>query len=55
MRDNFEEGSVIYSDCWKAYKTDDLDDAGFKHYKVNHHFNFLDSGTGVPTKMIEQL
>lgn len=29
---------------WKAYKTDDDD---FKHYKGNHHFNFIDPETGV--------
>lgn len=54
IRDSIEE-SIIYSDCWKAYKINNLDDADFKHYKVKHYFNFLDPETGVHTLTIEQL
>ena len=39
IEDNIAEGSTIYSDCWRGYKTKDLEEAGFEHFKVNFHFN----------------
>ena len=34
---------------------DDLDDAGFRCYKVNYRFNFVNPETGVHTQTIELL
>jgi len=34
-------GSTIMSDSWRAYKTEELEEAGYEHYKVNHRYNFL--------------
>lgn len=31
-----EPGSIIFSDSWKAYRTDELNGSGFEHWKVNH-------------------
>jgi len=33
-------GSIIHSDCWRAYNT--LNDNGYTHYTVNHSENFVD-------------
>ena len=32
-------GSIIMSDCWKAY--DSIYQHGYEHYTVNHTFNFV--------------
>ena len=37
--DNIEEGSIIISDCWRGYNTEELEEAGFEHFKVNHKYN----------------
>ena len=55
IKNNIAEGSTIYSDSWRAYKTDELQEAGFEHYKVNHRFNFVDPETGVHTQNIERM
>ena len=36
IQNNIKSGSIIYSDSWKGYKTKELEEAGFEHYKVNH-------------------
>lgn len=46
-------GSVILSDCWKAYNN--LQQAGFQHNTVNHTYNFVDPDTGAHTQNIERL
>lgn len=46
-------GSVIYSDCWKAYEC--LGEEGFTHLTVNHSLNFVDPETGAHTQNIERL
>lgn len=33
-------GTIIMSDCWKAYKG--LKNENFQHYTVNHSLNFVD-------------
>ena len=42
-------GSTIYSDSWQAYKTKELEKAGFQHFKVNHKYNFVDPEGGAQT------
>lgn len=55
ISENIEKGSIIFSDSWKGYKTEELEEAGFDHKKVNHHFNFVDPETGAHTQMIERM
>ncbi|GFQ86141.1 transposase, ISXO2-like domain-containing protein [Trichonephila clavata] len=52
---NIKEGSIIYSDCWKGYKTSELENAGFLHGTVNHKYNFVDPDTGVHTQHVERM
>ena len=46
-------GSVIFSDCWKAYQT--INQLEFKHKTVNHTYNFVDPTTYAHTQNIENL
>ena len=52
---NVEEGSTIYSDCWRGYNTAELEGSGYKHLKVNHKYNFVDPSTGAHIQTIESL
>ena len=57
-RDNLIEkyivpGSIIYSDCWKAYEK--IDKKTYQHSVVNHSQNFVDPNTGVHIQNIERL
>ena len=44
-------GSIIHSDCWKAYAT--LNKIGYKHVTVNHSKEFVNKETGACTNKIE--
>ena len=55
IQNNIKSGSIIYSDSWKGYKTEELEEAGFEHYKVNHKYHFVDSDTEANTQKIERL
>ncbi|GFT23073.1 uncharacterized protein TNCV_1858261 [Trichonephila clavipes] len=44
-------GSVIISDCWKAYNC--LSHEGYQHLRVNHSLTFKDPETGAHTNSIE--
>ena len=48
-------GTTIYTDCWRAYKTDELREAGFNHLTVNHRYHFVNPKTGAHTQNIERL
>ncbi|XP_076545706.1 uncharacterized protein LOC117611040 [Osmia lignaria lignaria] len=50
---NIAPGTIIYSDCWKAYA--EINKDVYKHYTVNHSANFVDPETGVHTQNIERL
>lgn len=45
------KGSIIHSDCWKAY--DSLSKEGYTHVKVNHSKEFIDRRTYACTNSIE--
>eukprot|EP00112_Aurelia_sp_Birch-Aquarium-sp1_P014725 Seg3191.4 transcript_id=Seg3191.4/GoldUCD/mRNA.D3Y31 product="putative transposase-like protein" pseudo=true protein_id=Seg3191.4/GoldUCD/D3Y31 len=44
-------GTVIMSDCWKAYSS--LKDEGYWHLTVNHSIQFVNQENGACTNMIE--
>ena len=44
-------GSIIYSDCWAAYRN--LDQYNYTHVTVNHSEQFKDPNTGCHTNGIE--
>lgn len=46
-----KKGSIIHSDCWKAYNS--LSDIGYTHYTVNHSKTFKNWATGACTNKIE--
>jgi transposase-like protein len=46
-------GSVIYTDCWRGYRTTDLVALGYQHSTVNHTYNFVNPITQVHTNTIE--
>jgi transposase-like protein len=41
IKEYIAPGSIVISDCWRGYKTKELDEAGYEHFKVNHSYNFL--------------
>ncbi|KAJ0182124.1 hypothetical protein K1T71_002846 [Dendrolimus kikuchii] len=53
IKTHIKPGSIIYSDCWKAY--DSLSQESFEHLTVNHNLNFVDPVTGVHTQNMERL
>ena len=55
IKDHISPGSVIYSDSWKGYKHDELLEAGFSHFTVNHRYHFVDPETEANTQKIERL
>nr|XP_027219207.1 uncharacterized protein LOC113811624 [Penaeus vannamei] len=52
IKERIAPGSIIISDCWKAYNC--LSDEGFEHLTVNHSYHFVDPDTQAHTKTIEQ-
>jgi len=52
---NIKKGTTIYSDCWRAYNSSELEKAGFKHFTVNHSKNFVDPQSGAHTQSVERL
>lgn len=36
------DGNIIYTDCWRGNKIDELQVAGHDHFAVNHKPNFVD-------------
>ena len=55
IKDNIAEGSIIFSDSWRGYKSDELEQAGFEHFKVNHRFHFVDPHNGAHTQNVERM
>ena len=44
------------SDCWSAYKTEELESAGFEHFRVNHSYNFLNpDDPSIHTQTVERM
>jgi hypothetical protein len=46
-----QPGSIVYTDCWKGYREEDL--LGCTHVKVNHEEYFVDPITGCYINTIE--
>ena len=56
IRNHIAEGTTIFSDSWKSYKTEELESAGFCHFKVNHRYNFLNPyDPNINTQTVERL
>jgi len=53
--ENIETGSIIFSDSWRSYKTEELENAGFQHFKVKHRYNFVYPGTIIHMQNIGRL
>lgn len=51
IKENVRPGSIIVSDCWRAY--DCLEDERFRHLQVNNKYNFVDPTTVAHTSSIE--
>jgi hypothetical protein len=47
------EKSLVYSDCWRAYRRISNLDKNYTHLTVNHDLNFVDPQSGVHTNGIE--
>ena len=50
-----KDGTTIFSDSWCAYKSVELEKAGFQHFKVSHKYNFVNPDTGTQTQNIERI
>lgn len=55
IKKHIEPGTTIISDCWKGYKSEELEKAGFAHFTVNHKYNFVDPETGANTQQVERM
>jgi len=55
IKERIKPGTTIMSDCWKAYNTKVLEEAGFNHLKVNHSMNFVELDTGAHTQAVERM
>jgi ISXO2-like transposase domain len=53
IRRHIRLGSLIYTDCWRAYNSVVLRDLGYDHGTVNHELYYVDPVTGVCTNTIE--
>ena len=52
---NIYPGTILYSDSWKGYNTNDLVANGYYHLTVNHLENFINPIPGVNTQMVESM
>uniref|UniRef100_A0A0K0ETC7 DDE_Tnp_IS1595 domain-containing protein n=1 Tax=Strongyloides stercoralis TaxID=6248 RepID=A0A0K0ETC7_STRER len=55
IKERIAEGSTIFSDSWRSYKTSELEAQGFQHFKVNHKYNFVDPESGAHTQTIGRM
>jgi len=53
IHQHIEKGTIIYSDCWRAYNA--IHDNGYQHFTVKHSYNFIDLSTHAHTQGIERL
>ena len=53
IQERIRPGSIVYSNCWKSYKT--ISQHGYTHQTVNHSYNFVDPPTQAHIQNIENL
>ncbi|XP_059168853.1 male abnormal protein mab-31-like [Physella acuta] len=53
--ENVADESTISSDCWKAYETIELRDAGYEHFINNHKYNFVDPDSRCHSQTVDEL
>ena len=53
MEDKIEPGTIIISDCWRAYNC--FSERCYQHLTVNHSLNFVDPSIKEHTNTIERL
>jgi hypothetical protein len=46
-------GSIVYTDCWRVYRKQDLESIGCTYVTVNHEEGFVDHVSGCCTNTIE--
>lgn len=52
MKLQFYESRIF----WKCHKTEELEEAGFEHFKVNHKYNFLNpDDPNIHTQTVERM
>ncbi|KFM77985.1 hypothetical protein X975_00268, partial [Stegodyphus mimosarum] len=55
MKENINNKTTIYPDCWKGYETQELEEGVYSHMKVNHKYNFVDPKTGAHEQTVQRL
>ena len=53
IEEHVRPGSIVYTDCWRGYRQEDLHAISMDHDTVNHTIGFVDPITGVHTNHME--
>lgn len=53
IRDNVQPGTIVNTDCWRGYRTRDIQAMEMQHQTVNHSEHYVDPQTGAHTQRIE--
>ena len=55
IMNHIKDGIIIYFDSWYAHKTNKLEKGGFKRFKVNHKYDFVDPDTSTHKQTVERI
>ncbi|GBO46687.1 hypothetical protein AVEN_74054-1 [Araneus ventricosus] len=55
IEQNIEDETTIYTDCWQAYETSELQNAGYDLFTENHKYSFVDPDTGNNNQIADRL